>query len=122
MEEFAKYVDANQDRFLAELRDLCAQPSIAAQGVGMDECAQLVAEMLRRRQFSVEVIPTKGFPVVLAERTGQSDRTLLFYNHYDVQPPDPLDEWISPPFEPTVRDGRVYARGVADDKGDLLCR
>ncbi|MGD8605565.1 MAG: M20/M25/M40 family metallo-hydrolase, partial [Anaerolineales bacterium] len=68
------------------------------------------------------IIPTKGFPVVLAERSGLADRTLLFYNHYDVQPPEPLELWDSPPFEPSLREGKLYARGVADDKGHIQCR
>jgi acetylornithine deacetylase/succinyl-diaminopimelate desuccinylase-like protein len=115
-------IESQLDQQLDELSTLCAQPSIAAQSLGMDECARLVAKMLERRQFSVQVIPTKGFPVVLAERSGQSDRTLMFYNHYDVQPPEPLDLWDSPPFQPTLRDGKLYARGVSDDKGHIQCR
>jgi acetylornithine deacetylase/succinyl-diaminopimelate desuccinylase-like protein len=67
-------------------------------------------------------MPTKGFPVIVAERVGQSDRTLLFYNHYDVQPPEPLELWESPPFEPALRDGKLYARGVSDNKGHIQCR
>jgi acetylornithine deacetylase/succinyl-diaminopimelate desuccinylase-like protein len=115
-------IEAHLDQQMDELITLCAQPSIAAQSLGMEECARLVAEMLERRQFSVQVIPTKGFPVVLAERAGQSNRTLLFYNHYDVQPPEPLDQWESPPFEPSLRDGKLYARGVSDNKGHIQCR
>jgi acetylornithine deacetylase/succinyl-diaminopimelate desuccinylase-like protein len=107
---------------LEELSKLCAQPSIAAQGIGMDQCAELVSEMLARRGFAVRIMPTGGAPAVFAERTGRSDRTLLFYNHYDVQPPEPLDLWDTPPFEPTVREGKMYARGVSDDKGHLMCR
>lgn len=121
-----KQVDASivekLDHQIEELKVLCAQPSIAAQGIGLQECAQLVAEMLQRREFSVQVMPTKGFPVVVAERDGQSDRTLLFYNHYDVQPPEPLELWVSPPFEPTLRNGKLYARGVSDNKGHIQCR
>jgi acetylornithine deacetylase/succinyl-diaminopimelate desuccinylase-like protein len=69
-----------------------------------------------------QVIPTDGAPIVYGEVRGRGDRTLLLYGHYDVQPTDPLTEWESPPFEPTVRDGRLYARGVNDDKGDVLVR
>ena len=107
---------------LSELSTLCSQPSVSAQGLGMVECAQLVSEMLSKRGFTSEVMPSDGFPVVVAETKGRVDKTLLFYNHYDVQPPEPLDLWHSPPFEPTVRDGKMYARGVSDDKGHIQCR
>jgi acetylornithine deacetylase/succinyl-diaminopimelate desuccinylase-like protein len=107
---------------LEELSALCAQPSISAQGVGMQACAELVGEMLKKRDFEVEILPSAGFPVVYGERKGKTDRTLLFYNHYDVQPPEPLDLWETPPFEPSIRDGKMYARGVSDDKGHILCR
>jgi acetylornithine deacetylase/succinyl-diaminopimelate desuccinylase-like protein len=115
-------IEANLDQQIDELSTLCAQPSIAAQSIGMEECAHLVAGMLERRRFKVQIIPTKGFPVVLGERAGATDRTLLFYNHYDVQPPEPLELWESPPFEPTLREGKLYARGVSDDKGHIQCR
>lgn len=107
---------------LAELARLCAQPSVSATGQGMRECADLVAGMLRARGFEVRLIETKGQPVVFGERPGRSERTLLLYNHYDVQPPEPLDLWVTPPFEPTIRDGKMFARGVSDDKGHLVSR
>jgi len=110
------------DSSLAELSRLCAQPSVSATGHGIHECASLVAEMLRRRGFTVQILDTPGWPVVFADRPGPSERTLLFYNHYDVQPPEPLDLWETPPFEPSIRDGKMYARGVSDDKGHVMCR
>lgn len=116
------YLQENLDSSLQELAQLCSQPCVAAQKWGLNECADLVAEMLRKRQFMVEIMPTAGAPVVFAERPGRTDKTILFYNHYDVQPPEPLDLWISPPFEPTIRDGKMFARGVSDDKGHLLSR
>lgn len=115
-------IDRRLEHHLAELSRLCAQPSIAAQDVGMAACADLVASLLRQRGFDVEVLLTGGYPVVYGERAGASDRTLLLYNHYDVQPPEPLDRWETPPFEPAIRDGKMYARGVSDDKGHILCR
>jgi acetylornithine deacetylase/succinyl-diaminopimelate desuccinylase-like protein len=115
-------IDKRLDQSLSELSRLCSQPSISAQGLGMQECAELVAESLRARSFKVEIKSTKGFPVVYGELPGRSERTLLLYNHYDVQPPEPLDLWDSPPFEPTIRDGKMYARGVADNKGHIVCR
>jgi len=115
-------IQRNLQTSLGDLSRLCAQPSIAAQNIGMMECAELTAELLRGRGFEVQVMPTKGSPVVYAERKGRVDRTLLFYNHYDVQPPEPLELWDSPPFEPTLRDGKMFARGVSDDKGHIICR
>jgi acetylornithine deacetylase/succinyl-diaminopimelate desuccinylase-like protein len=83
----------------------------------------MVAGMLEARGFTAEILPTEGAPVVVAERLGRNrDRTLLFYNHYDVQPAEPLDLWETPAFEPSVRDGKLYARGVSDDKGHLTSR
>jgi acetylornithine deacetylase/succinyl-diaminopimelate desuccinylase-like protein len=115
-------IQQNLQASLGDLSRLCAQPSIAAQNIGMVECAELTAELLRARGFEVQILPTNGFPVVYAERKGRTDRTLIFYNHYDVQPPEPLELWDSPPFEPTLRDGKMFARGVSDDKGHIICR
>jgi len=117
-----RFITDHLEESLAELVRLCAQPSVSAQGWGIQECAELVAEMLRRRGFTVEIIPTRGNPIVFAEAEGASDKTLLFYNHYDVQPPEPLELWDSPPFEPTFRNGKLFARGVSDDKGHIQCR
>lgn len=117
-----RYIESHLDDSIAELSKLCAQPSVSAQGLGIKECANLVAEMLRKRGFKVEIIGTKGHPVVYGEAEGDSDKTILFYNHYDVQPPEPLELWDSPAFEPTLRDGKLFARGVADDKGHIECR
>ena len=125
MDDYTKikdYLEANLDSSLAELSQLCAQPSVAAQNLGMQECAELVGEMLKKRDFTVEIMPTDGAPVVYAERKGRVDKTLMFYNHYDVQPPEPLEEWESPPFQPAIRDGKMYARGVSDDKGHIVSR
>lgn len=122
MLEIDRSIEENLEASLDELVKLCAQPSISAQGVGIEDCAQLVSEMLSKRGFNSRVMPSNGFPVVYAEREGRSDRTLLFYNHYDVQPPEPMELWDSPPFEPTIREGKMYARGVSDDKGHIMCR
>jgi acetylornithine deacetylase/succinyl-diaminopimelate desuccinylase-like protein len=122
MQKIDESIRSHLDQSLNELSRLCAQPSIAAQNEGMEECAQLVAEMLTARGFHAEILPSDGHPVVVAERDGRADRTLMFYNHYDVQPPEPLELWDSPPFEPTIREGKMYARGVSDDKGHIQCR
>jgi len=95
---------------------------VGAQNLGMRECAALVSEMLKARGFEVQIMDTHGAPVVFGERKGKSDKTLLIYNHYDVQPPEPLDLWETPPFEPSLRDGKLYGRGVSDDKGHIISR
>ncbi len=125
MADFAaidRYLEQHLDESLSELIRYAAQPSVAAQNVGMEDCARLVAEMLRARGFAVEILPSGGSPVVIAEREGARDRTLLIYNHYDVQPAEPLELWTSPPFTPTLRDGHLFGRGVSDDKGHLTAR
>ncbi|HMV27788.1 MAG TPA: M20/M25/M40 family metallo-hydrolase [Anaerolineales bacterium] len=116
------FIDKNLSQSLDELKKYVAQPSISAQNLGLKECAQLVKEMLEKRGFTAEIMATEGAPVVFAERKGNVDKTILIYNHYDVQPPEPLELWDSPPFEPEIRDGKMYGRGVSDDKGHLTSR
>ncbi|MDP3183896.1 MAG: M20/M25/M40 family metallo-hydrolase [Anaerolineales bacterium] len=121
------YLESHLDESIAELSQLVAQPSVGAQNLGMKECAALVAGMLRKRGFTAEIMPTgnefgEGAPVVLGERKGKNDKTLLFYNHYDVQPPEPLELWETPPFEPSLREGKLFGRGVSDDKGHIVSR
>jgi acetylornithine deacetylase/succinyl-diaminopimelate desuccinylase-like protein len=116
------YIDKNLDKSLEELKRYVSQPSISAQNLGLKECAVMVKEMLEKRGFTAEVMATDGAPVVFGERKGKSDKTLLIYNHYDVQPPEPLELWDSPPFEPEIRDGKMYGRGVSDDKSHLTSR
>src|ERR687894_449895 len=117
-------VEESKDALLAELKEFLRMPSISARADedgGFRRCAQWVADKLRDAGAEASIMETEGHPVVYAE-IGGGDRTLLSYGHYDVQPPEPLDLWESEPFEPTVRDGSLYARGVADDKGDVLAR
>ncbi len=116
------FLKSKLDSSLEELKRYVAQPSVGAQNLGLHECAQLVREMLEIRGFNADIHPTAGAPIVFGQRTGRSTRTLLFYNHYDVQPPEPLELWDSPPFEPELRDGKLYGRGVSDDKGHLIAR
>ena len=125
MNAFSKidaFLESHLDDSLRELGRLVAQPSISAQKIGLTETASLVADLLRARGFEATIHPTAGAPVVVARRKGQGDKTLLFYNHYDVQPPEPLELWESPPFEPQIRDGKMYGRGVSDDKGHFVAR
>ncbi|CAN0392210.1 unnamed protein product, partial [Phaeothamnion confervicola] len=99
------------------------QPSVAAQNVGMAETAELMRGHLERLGFSPELVDTRGgYPVVYGEKRGASDRTLSFYDHYDVQPAEPLDQWESDPWAAEIRDGRIWARGVSDNKGNIAAR
>jgi acetylornithine deacetylase/succinyl-diaminopimelate desuccinylase-like protein len=120
--KFDSYLETHLDLSIIELSRLVAQPSVGAQNLGIQECAALVAGMLRQRGFVTEEMPTGGAPIVFGVRKGKSDKTLLFYCHYDVQPPEPLDLWDTPPFEPSLRDGKLFGRGVGDDKGHLVAR
>ncbi|GAB4149658.1 MAG: M20/M25/M40 family metallo-hydrolase [Candidatus Promineifilaceae bacterium] len=117
-----RHIDDHMDAYLAQLARLCAQPSVSAQGWGIAECADLVEAMLAEHGFASEVMPSGGHPVVYGEGAGRSEKTLLFYLHYDVQPPEPLELWESPPFELTRRGDKFYARGVSDDKGHIIAR
>ena len=117
------YLENNLEHSISELSTLVAQPSVGAQNWGMQECAELTAQMLQKRGFNVEIMPTAGAPVVFGERKGKnSNKTLLFYNHYDVQPAEPLELWETPPFEPSLRNGKLYGRGVSDDKSHITSR
>jgi len=115
-----EHIRSKKEEYLDIMKRLVAQPSISARGEGVEECAHLLVEIMEDLGISARTLPTRGFPVVYGE-VGSGDFTLLFYGHYDVQPPEPLEEWISPPFEPTERDGRLYGRGTGDNKGQLLC-
>ena len=121
-DRFAAHIHASRDRYYAELGVLLRQPSIAAQGVGLEETAAIVVQRLARLGAKVRVLRLPGAAPVVYGSIGSGARTLLIYDHYDVQPPEPLERWISPAFEPTARDGKLYARGVADNKGNLMLR
>jgi acetylornithine deacetylase/succinyl-diaminopimelate desuccinylase-like protein len=102
---------------------LCRQPSVSAEGRALDETAELVEELLAGVGFETRQLRVDGSAAaVYADQPGRADFTLLLYNHYDVQPVDPLDLWDSPPFEPTQRDGKLFARGTSDNKGELAVR
>jgi len=121
MPTFESFLAEQRERFIDDLKSLVAQPSVAATGQGLPDMAALVQQRLERIGATVQPISTGGAPIIYAE-IGSGPRTLLIYNHYDVQPPDPIELWTTPPFEPNVRDGKLYARGVSDNKGDLACR
>lgn len=122
-EAFDHYVHANRNRFIQEFAEFIAVPSVAADGRGIQEMADLLATRLRKLGASVTAYPIpNGSPVVYAELKGRSSDALIIYNHYDVQPEVPIDLWQSAPFELTLRDGVMYGRGTSDDKGELLAR
>ncbi len=118
LNEIFAYIDDHRQEFLDRLFDYLRRPSISAHGEGIAETADYLSAVLAPLGMQPEVLPTAGWPMVFGQRADAPGApTVLLYGHYDVQPPDPLDAWISPPFEPTIRDGRIFARGVGDNKG-----
>lgn len=124
MQDIYDYIDDHWQDAVEDLKRLCSQPSISAQGVGMEEIVQLLVRMMREYGIDAQVLPSPvdGYPLIYGEVAGESPTTLLFYNHYDVQPPEPLELWSSPPFEPTQYESNLRARGVSDNKGDIVAR
>src|SRR5690606_16813295 len=111
------HAETRRDADLEHLFTLLRQPSISAQNVGVAECADLEMKLLQDAGLEAKLLPTSGHPMVYGEWLGAPGKpTVLFYVHYDGQPADPLDLWESEPFEPEIRDGRIYCRGVADNK------
>jgi acetylornithine deacetylase/succinyl-diaminopimelate desuccinylase-like protein len=116
-------LEREMPEILEDLRRLVRIPSVAAQRKGIPEAVRAVGDLLRSAGGRVRVLEhARANPVIVAEFDGRSARTLLFYNHYDVQPAEPLEEWTAPPFDLTARDGTLVGRGVADNKGDLVTR
>jgi acetylornithine deacetylase/succinyl-diaminopimelate desuccinylase-like protein len=123
VDQLAAQVESALPRTLEDLRRLVQIPSVAAQRRGIPEAAQAVRALLEAEGGRVTVLTDGGAnPVVVAEFEGRSPRTLLFYDHYDVQPAEPLEEWTVPPFDVTRRDGLILGRGVSDNKGDFMTR
>jgi acetylornithine deacetylase/succinyl-diaminopimelate desuccinylase-like protein len=125
MDNVIDFINVNRDRYLDELKALLAIPSISAlpqHAADVKRCAEWCADEMRRIGLqNVRLIDTPGNPVVYGDWLGaEGAPTILFYGHYDVQPVDPLNLWESPPFEATIRDGEIYARGSADDKGQVF--
>ena len=110
--------------FIDELIRLVRQPSVSARGEGIQQCAETTEQMMQKIGVSTRVLHEKdGNPVVYGEiKSKKSKKTLLFYNHYDVQPPEPIEEWVCGPFSGEIRGGKVYGRGVADNKGNFVSR
>ena len=125
MKEVLRYIESNSSRYLEELGSLVAIPSVSTNPEhkpDIEQCARWVADHLAFIGMkNVRIFPTAGHPVVYADWLDAPDRpTVLLYGHYDVQPVDPANLWTSPPFEATIREGNLYARGAADDKGQVF--
>jgi acetylornithine deacetylase/succinyl-diaminopimelate desuccinylase-like protein len=116
------YIDQNQERFIEELKQFMRFPSVSAQRDHDGDtraCAEWVVAQLKGLGFEAGLVDVGGQPIVRGLKKGKSSKRVMIYGHYDVQPEDPVNEWKTPPFEPTVRDGILYGRGATDDKGQL---
>jgi len=112
------HIAAHRQGFIDRLLAYVSRPSISAHGVGIGETADFLVGYLGELGFEAQLLQTAGWPFVFGRRADRPGApTVLLYGHYDVQPPDPLDQWVSPPFQPQIRDGRIYGRGVGDNKG-----
>ncbi|MDE1852595.1 MAG: M20/M25/M40 family metallo-hydrolase [Thaumarchaeota archaeon] len=123
-ERLREYIHSNLGKFSKQIIDLAHQPSVSARNEGIEKCASMVEEMMREIGIQTKILRLEGAsPLVYGElKSARSSKTVLFYNHYDVQPEEPVEKWVSPPFKPEVRNGRIYGRGVSDDKGELVSR
>jgi acetylornithine deacetylase/succinyl-diaminopimelate desuccinylase-like protein len=119
---FDAHIRARQQEYVDELCALVRLPTVSAQRSAIDETARAVLDRARRAGFAATAERVAGGPPTIVGQQGSGPRTLLIYDHYDVQPPDPLDEWTTPPFEPTARDGFLFGRGTSDNKGNLMAR
>ncbi len=117
------HIDTERHSSVDRLLDYLRYPSISAHNIGIRDVADRLVGMLTAMGLETSTMPTSGHPMVVARWSGAPGRTtVLLYGHYDVQPPEPLEAWTTPPFEPAIRDGRIFARGVADNKGQHLAQ
>jgi acetylornithine deacetylase/succinyl-diaminopimelate desuccinylase-like protein len=121
-EKIDTYIEENLDFYIEELKCLCAQPSVSASGEGIQQMSKMIVKTFEKFGFDVHEFDTLGNPIIVGKINGKDEKNLLFFNHYDVQPPEPLEEWVTPPFKPDVREGALFARGAQDDKGEFLGR
>jgi acetylornithine deacetylase/succinyl-diaminopimelate desuccinylase-like protein len=124
LQKVYEYIDANYQEFVSDLAQLVKQPSVSARKEGIERCAELTAEKMEKAGVSTKIIQEEeGSPVVYGEvKSEKSQKTLLFYDHYDVQPPEPLEEWTCDPYSGEIREGKIYGRGTSDNKGDIISR
>ena len=122
VENIHSYVDNSKEQFLDILKELVSHPSVSTNKEDVHECALYIKSLMEKLGITADIIETKGNPVIIAniESKQKNRKTIIFYGHYDVQPPEPIELWNSDPFKPEVRDGRIYGRGVADNKGQFL--
>lgn len=119
---FDAHVRSRAREYVEELAALVRLPTVSAQASAIDETAAAVLSRAKRAGIAAEALRVPGGPPTIVGEVGGGERTLLVYDHYDVQPPDPLDEWKTPPFEPVERGGMLFGRGVSDNKGNLMAR
>ncbi len=121
-----KHVDSNLNNLISDLQTLIRQPSVSAKNEGIEECAKLVKKLLKKSGLKSEIIRLKNgvAPIVYAEIKSKQNptKTLMFYNHYDVQPAEPFDLWDDPPFSGIKKGNNIFGRGATDDKGELITR
>lgn len=124
LEQIFKFIDKNETKYLEELRTYVKQPSISTQNKGIEDCAELVKKMMDKIGFETNIIQIKnGYPVVYGEiMAKKNEKTIIFYNHYDIQPPEPLEEWETDPFGGEIKEGRMYGRGISDNKANFTYR
>ena len=119
---FDAHVRERASHYIDELSELVRLPTVSAHGSAIEETAHAVLDRALRAGFAASAERVPGGPPTIIGEQGAGARALLVYDHYDVQPPDPLDEWRTPPFEPTIRDGSLFGRGTSDNKGNLMAR
>lgn len=120
-----KHIDAHMDNLISELQTLIRQPSVSAKNEGIEECAQLVKKILETSGIRSEILRLKNVaPIVYGEIKSKKNpnKTLMFYNHYDVQPAEPFELWDDPPFSGKIKGNKIFGRGSSDDKGELITR
>ncbi|MFM1654777.1 M20/M25/M40 family metallo-hydrolase [Brevibacillus sp. B_LB10_24] len=122
MEQVFRYIEENRERYINWLQELCRKPSVSTENRGIKEAADLVQKLLLEIGAKVEVIETNGHPILYGEISQGRSRTISFYNHYDVQPEHPIEAWVCDPFAAEIQEGKLIARGSADNKGALVAR
>ncbi|MGI0065304.1 MAG: M20/M25/M40 family metallo-hydrolase, partial [Nitrosotalea sp.] len=120
------YVDKNFSSLVSDLQKLIRQPSVSAKNLGLEECSRLIVQMMKKSGIHAEILYTKkGVPPAIfgeVKSRQNPDKTLLFYNHYDVQPEEPVELWDDKPFSGKIIGNKIFGRGSADDKGELITR